>query len=337
MATSSPFELIKSESIFNYLNTVYSLSVYLNISSKRYFLSIGRQTQTSQPYNFFFPCDVGRVVEQRLPSLLAVGNTLQAELKSKPAPTTESVFCDNIFTKGEKCYYLGLSYQPEYKRYVVILQCHHCTADSHVVPKIRRFNLSLAAARSLVTKLPFALRYAEHLQSESDKRPTTIPLEPVVKSEDAVDGLLGNILGAGSVALQAATNAIGYGTENLLGAGTAALQAATTSLGYGIGRGLLGHADEFGGAGANHSGSRDGEPATEQGTAAARTGKPAADGKAARKRVAKQKEAKDSSKSAANQDSTDSGNGSRLAWKVHKVIGQSSVVSNGYDSDTRDE
>ena len=209
MASSSPFELISQETIFSYLQTAYTLAVYLSVTSKRYFLSIGRRTQTGKPYSFFFPCDLGRVLEQRLPALLAVADKLQSELKSKPAPANPPVFSNNIFTKGDKNYYLGLSYQAQWKRYVVFLECHAVSADSQVEPKVRGFNLSLAAARCLATKLPFALRYAEHLQSEADKPPTTIPLEPVTKSGDAPDGLLGNLLGAGSAALQAATTALG--------------------------------------------------------------------------------------------------------------------------------
>ena len=241
MATSSPFQLVSSETIFSYLQTSYTLEVYISTVSKCYFLSLGRRNQSGHSYNFFFPCAVGRALEQRLPALLEVAGKLQSELDSKIVLPSRSVLSDNILTKGDKKYYLGLNYEAEFKRYVVYLECLSCQPDTPWVAKVRAFNLSLAATRCLATKLPFALRYAEHLQSEVDKWPT-IPLEPPAKSGHSTDDLIGNIVCASTIALQ----------------------AATSSLGYGIGRGLLGHADEFGGAGTNHNGGRDGEPAPEQ-------------------------------------------------------------------------
>ena len=326
MATSSPFKLVCSETIFSYLQTAYTLEVYINNVSKCYFLSLGRRNQSGHSYNFFFPCIVGRALEQRLPALLEVAGKLHSELDSKIVLPSRSVLSENILTKGEKKYYLGLNYEAEFKRYVVYLECLSCQPDSPWIAKVRAFNLSLAATRCLVTKLPFAVRYAEHLQSEVDKWPT-IPLEPPEKSDDSTDGLID-------------------------GARTTALQAATSSPGYGIGRVQLGHADEFDGAGTNHSGDRDGEPAPEQHRTAKRTRKRATKGKAARKRAASKrstkgkaprkraaskKSTKDSTKGTNNQDSTAKGNRSRRARKVRKVVAKRSFVSNGYDSEVQDE
>ena len=67
------------------------------------------------------------------------------------------------------------------------------------------------------------------------------------------------------------------------------------------------------------------------------TGKPAAEGKAARKRAANQEPTEDSTTSAANQDPPATADRSGRKRKVQKVVAQRSLVSNGYDSDTRDE